>query len=336
MHIRTGLAAATPGPFASGAVTPLLRIAAIDFLNPAPLMWNFEHPPEAARLELRYDIERMTPARCAASLLEGTADLGLIPVGAYSTIPDLAIIPGCTIASLGAIRSLLLVVRAAEDSPPRSLHAAADAADLEPPSVGELQGIRAVALDTASRTTALYTQILFRRYWEHAPGFLAHPPAIDPMLAFADAAVLIGDPALHALRDREARAQRTGERLRYLDLGHLWREATGTAWVSAFWAVRRAALRGMTNEEQQQIVTDLLHSRDAGLMHIPDLAREWAPSLGLTRSTIQTYLAENIHYILDDEVEAGIRRFLAEAHALGLIPAPPPLRFLAPPNHREI
>src|ERR1700733_8699756 len=33
-----------------------LRIAAIGFLNPAPLMWDFEHPPLSNELALRYRI----------------------------------------------------------------------------------------------------------------------------------------------------------------------------------------------------------------------------------------------------------------------------------------
>ena len=45
-----------------------LRIAAIGFLNPAPLMWDFEHPPLEAALALRYQIDRMTPAECAGRL----------------------------------------------------------------------------------------------------------------------------------------------------------------------------------------------------------------------------------------------------------------------------
>jgi chorismate dehydratase len=34
----------------------MLRVAAIDFLNPAPLMWDFEHPPRAAELAQRYTL----------------------------------------------------------------------------------------------------------------------------------------------------------------------------------------------------------------------------------------------------------------------------------------
>ena len=137
--------------------------------------------------------------------------------------------------------------------------------------------MRTVALDTASRTSALYMQILFRRFWGRTPRFIAQPAALESMLASADAALLIGDPALHALADREDRLARTGERLRYLDLAHLWHAATGTAWVSAFWAVRLSGLTGLSVDERRSIVRDLQQSRDAGLRHIPELVEQWAP-----------------------------------------------------------
>lgn len=303
----------------------LIRIAAIDFLNPAPLMWNFEHPPEASRLAERYVIERMTPSECARSLAEGRAELGLIPVGAYAATPELSIVPGCAIASKGAIRSLLLVLRAgAGSSTEDNAEEPDDEPDLAAPTLEELRAIRTVALDTSSRTTSMYTQILFRRFWEHAPHFLAHAPALDAMLTVADAAVLIGDPALHALRDRRVRRQRTGERLRYLDLGHAWHQATGTCWVSAFWAARRAGLHG---RERAAIVEDLSASREAGLRHIPELVNEWAPRLELHPEKIARYLTHNIHYLLDIDAKKGLHRFFKEATEVGLIPAVPALEW---------
>ena len=42
-----------------------LRVAAIRFLNPAPLMWDFEHPPLNAELAERYEVNWMLPSECA-------------------------------------------------------------------------------------------------------------------------------------------------------------------------------------------------------------------------------------------------------------------------------
>ena len=307
---------------------PLLRMAAVDYLNPAPLMWNFEHAPNADALEERYAIERMTPAACAGALGSGEADLGLIPIGAYAALPGLAVVPGCAIASLGAIRSLLLVYRSAGGTGTDQKHD--QEPDLQPPDSGELARITTVALDASSRTTALYTQILFRRFWGCAPRFVTHAPELDGMLRVADAAVVIGDPALLLLRDRAARFARTGERLRYLDLGHAWRQATGTPWVSAVWAVREAGVHSLTHVERTAVMDDLQRSRDAGLRHLPELVSEWAPRLGLQPAIVERYLSRNIYYHLDEPVIAGAERFFAEAHALGLLPERPSLRWFSP------
>ena len=74
-------------------------------------MWDFEHPPEMERLAERYQIHSSTPSQCAAELADGTADIGLIPIASYATTPGLDIIPGCTVASLDRVRSIILVVR---------------------------------------------------------------------------------------------------------------------------------------------------------------------------------------------------------------------------------
>ena len=86
------------------------------------------------------------------------------------------------------------------------------------------------------------------------------------MLAVADAALLIGDPALLALEDKDARAARTGEQLLYLDLAHEWHGFTGLPWVSAFWALRPDALEE-TGACATELVEDLQSSRDHGLAH---------------------------------------------------------------------
>lgn len=164
-----------------------LVIAAIDFLNPAPLMWDFEHEPRASKLARRYSIISSSPAECAQHLRLGTADIGLVPVAAYSSLQNAAIVPRCAIASLDEVRSILLVVR-------------------HPGGVRELNR---VALDTASITSATYTRILFRKLWNNDPEFISHAANLDAMLCIADAALLIGDPALLALEDRESRERRT-------------------------------------------------------------------------------------------------------------------------------
>ncbi|HTD55504.1 MAG TPA: menaquinone biosynthesis protein [Silvibacterium sp.] len=282
-----------------------LVIAAIDFLNPAPLMWNFEHEPCASKLADRYSIISSTPAECARHLRAGTADIGLVPVAAYPSLTNAAIVPRCAIASLDEVRSILLVV-----SHPDGVH-----------------GVRRVALDTASITSATYTRVLFRKLWKNDPEFLSHAADLDAMLCVADAALLIGDPALLALEDRESREDRTGKRLLYIDLAHEWRAWTNTAWVSAFWAVRKDAL-DRTGVSPDQLVRDFEDSRDGGLDHLDDIVREWTTRIALPAATIKTYLFENIHYFLDDVCLNGLELFYRYAVECGALSEAPVLQFL--------
>lgn len=281
---------------------PRLRIAAIDFLNPAPLVYNFEHPPQAEELATRYDVHYTLPSQCAAALLAGRADLGLIPIAALTE--DLAIVPGCTIASLHMVRSIQLVVRGRRP----------------------LEEVRTIATDTASRSSLAYTQILFRSFLGTHPEFLPPSPA-DPiaMLREADAALLIGDPALLAVENREHIEGQLGP-CTWIDIAEQWTTRTGLPWVAAVWAVRPEAL---TPETAAQLIEDLTQSRDAGLAHREDLVREWTTRIPIPAETIRHYLNENIHYTLTPACIQAIELFRREAAAIGALPPLPALRFLA-------
>ncbi|MGA7315419.1 MAG: MqnA/MqnD/SBP family protein, partial [Silvibacterium sp.] len=133
--------------------------------------------------------------------------------------------------------------------------------------------------------------------------------------------------ALLALEDCELRAERTEERLEYLDLAHEWHAWTGTPWVSAFWAVREGAL-GANTVTAMQLVEDFERSRDNGLSRIDDLVREWSARVPVQATTLRTYLTDNIHYFLDDKCLAGLDLFYRYAAECGILPPAPKLRFL--------
>ena len=271
---------------------PRLLIAAINFLNPAPLMWDFEHPPLDAPLALRYRIDRMSPAECAARLASGAADIGLIPIAALATTPGLRILPGCTIASKGRVRSLMLVRRATQP----------------------LAALRSVAADTASRTTLAYARILFHKWGNPAVPFLPVAAGLDAMLQRADAAILIGDPALMALEDCANRFERTGEELVYHDLAQEWRALTGLPFVSAVWCI------ACSSPLEEGVADDFVQSRNHGLQNIDALVAEWSAKLPIPAETIRAYLTTNIHYVLDEECLEGMRGFFRMAAELRVLP----------------
>ena len=269
-----------------------LRVAAIGFLNPAPLMWDFEHPPLAQSLAARYQIESMLPSECADRLSSAAADIGLVPIAALASNPALKILPGCTIASKRKVRSLLLVRKAKQP----------------------IAKLRSVAADTASRTTLAYSRILFHEWGNPAVEYIPMAADLDTMLERADAAILIGDPALMALEERANRYERAGEELVYHDLADEWVSLMGVPFVSAVWAATHDA------RIDEEVEADFIRSRDNGLANMDALVAEWARKLPLPEDTIRTYLTANIHYVLDEECVEGMRVFYRMAGKYGVLP----------------
>ena len=256
-------------------------------------MWDFEYPPLAAELAQRYEINWMLPSQCADELAAGTADIGLVPIAALATTPGLRILPGCTIASKGLVRSLLLVRRASQ----------------------ALENIRTVAADTASRTTIAYTRIMFHRWDNGDVRFEPMAADLDAMLDRADAAIVIGDPALMALEERANRFERSGEELVYHDLAEEWRSLTGLPFVSAVWGLSDG------RHLNESVVNDFVHSRDQGLANIDALVEHWSRCLPLSEKTIRCYLTTNIHYVLDEDCIEGMQGFFRMAAETGVLPA---------------
>jgi chorismate dehydratase len=267
-------------------------------------MWDFEHGPEKSRLAERYEIRYSTPSRCAEDLFTGAADIGLVPAAAYAIDPTMLILPGCAIASKARIRSIILITR--EDGP---------------------EAANTIALDTSSLTSATYTEILFRKYWNPHAKFIPFAPDLDAMLTAADAALLIGDPALLALEDARARLDRTNEALLYYDLGYEWMQRTGVPWVSAFWAIRGETANELTTP-RESLIADFVSSRNHGLNHTEDLVEEWSGRLAIPRTIIRTYLTENIHYVLDESCMEGLRTFYRYAAECSILQPVPEIRLL--------
>ncbi len=264
-------------------------------------MWDFHHPPLQSLLSARYDLHLTEPSQCARELLEGRADLGLIPIAALT--PELRIVPGCTIASLEQVRSIQLIVK-------------------QPLTLAE---VKTVAADTASRSSVAYAQVLFRHFLGADPKFVPARADAAAMLEVCDAALLIGDPALLALEKRGQIEARIGPCTWY-DIAEQWHTRTGLPWVAAVWAVRPEAVP--TPNARQQLIHDLNASRDHGLEHIEDLVREWTPRIALSPETVRHYLTRNIHYNLDAACIRAIETFRSLASEAGALEPLAALPFL--------
>ncbi len=267
-----------------------LRISAISYLNTAPLMWDFEHSQAGSEFDISYTL----PSACARALKAGTADIGIIPAAAYAQIPGLLALPGVAIASRRPVRSILLVSKV------------------------PIEKIRTVALDTSSMTSVALTKILFEKWLGGGRTFTAMTPDVEEMLAQHDAGLVIGDPALQVDRSRYLT----------LDLAEEWIRYTGKPFVFAFWAVRQDAVREAG--PAQDLAAVFQQSRSHGLepASLEQIAREWAPRLGLSQADVLSYLTENIYYQLDAPCLEGLRLFYRYAAEIGALPAAASIHFL--------
>ena len=275
-----------------------LRVSVVRYLNTAPLVWGLERGSRKAGYVLSY----ATPAACAEALRRGQADVGILPSIEYQTIPGLKLIPHVAIASERKVESVLLVSR------------------------GPARKARRVALDASSRTSAALAKILFARHWKAEPEYIEAAPDLPRMLEQADAALLIGDPALQFLLHVPHRGASGISNLHIYDLAEEWWRLTNLPFVFAVWAVRAECVR--TPQAARTLTRDFQRSRDDGLAHLREIAREAAARLELPSGQLGRYLQHSIQYRLDAPHCAGLESFYRFAHELGLIERARPLEFL--------
>jgi chorismate dehydratase len=280
-----------------------LRISIVEFLNTAPLVWGFTDGP----LVGRYDLSFAVPSQCAEDLKAGRADVGIIPAIEYQRIENVVALPGMAVAAKNEVRSILVISKVPIDQ------------------------ARSFALDTNSRSSVGLVRLLCRRHWNIAPEFIDSPPDADEMLGRADAALIIGDPALRLrLKVDELQAKVPqgkdgccgteeeplvkGVQLLFVyDVAQQWREMTGHACVLAIWVARRGTVT-------PEIVADFQASREYGLARIGEIAEGAALKLDLPPRELERYLTENIDFSLDEENLAGLNLYFEECARAGLIP----------------
>jgi chorismate dehydratase len=261
---------------------PKLRVGIVNFLNSKPLAWGFLKGHHADLFAPSYH----PPAMVARMLGQGNLDVGLIPSIEVQRIPRLRVLPDICVAARHEVRSVLLLSRC----PPEE--------------------IRRVALDQNSRTSVALLRILLRERWNVDPEYLHERPDPERMLTEADAALIIGDPALKVDRDR------------YLvhDLAGEWFALTGLPFVFAVWAVRPEV-------ELPDLSFYFKSSLRYGLSSLDTLVRESAAELNLESSEVREYLTENLSFFLrQDEIE-GLEEFYRRAHSHGLILEPKPIEW---------
>jgi chorismate dehydratase len=263
---------------------PKIRAGAVSYLNTRPLVFGIEQGLDGDRLELTYDV----PSALARRMAVGELDLALLPVIELARIPDLRVVPGLAIGSLGNCRSVLLVARR------------------------PLESVRSVALDPESSTSNALTRVLFAETWGGAPSFVTGPRDLTLALEEHDAAVRIGDKALFGPLPAGAVAY---------DLGGAWTARTTLPFVFAVWAARP----GVVDRKLYEI---LHASRRAGAHELPAIAADYTWNGRQYPEIALPYLRDAMRYRLGDLEVAAMRRFLAEAARIGVIDASPAIEFV--------
>jgi predicted solute-binding protein len=254
-----------------------VEIVGIRFLNARPLLAGLE-----AGLPARFPYRLTTaePAECAEQLTAGRAAAGLVPVAALPFLPDVRVLPGLGVAARQTVRSVLLITRV------------------------PLEEIRTLAAHTASRTSVALARLLLAERWGVRPQVVPVRPPLEEMLAQAEAAVLIGDPALHI-------QGRSGHR--EVDLAAAWVEWTGLPFVFAVWGLRPTAPEGL----EALLEASLAYARE----HWQELVPRWAAAHGVSAEETGRYLGEALTHGLGEGERQGLNEFLRRAAAAGVLPS---------------
>ncbi len=254
------------------------RVCAVSYLNTLPLVWGLLHGEQKSLLDLSFRL----PSECADLLRLGQVEIGLPPAIELATQSDLVVIPGCSISCREAVGSVLLACRK------------------------PIEDVQSLAADTSSRTSVALAQVVLARKYHRAVKVRPYPPQLEEMLDLADAALIIGDPALRLAKD-------VPEGVRFYDLGAEWASLTRLPMVFAVWAVRRPAA-------DPDLAAIFQASRQFGLAHIDQIAEVEAPARGIAVDRAREYLFRNIRYDWGEPEIRGLTLFLEYAAELGLVP----------------
>jgi len=299
-----------------------LRISIVEFLNTAPLVWGFTDGP----LQGRYDLSFTVPSLCAEALRAGKVDVAIIPAVEYQRMDGMVVLPEMAVAAKGEVRSILVLAKK------------------------PIEQAKRIALDTNSRSSVALTRLLSKGFWGIDPEFIDSPPDPAAMLEQADAALVIGDPALRirlkvdALSAKAPDAKGCGcdeavshrddqivpgiDTLFVYDVAEQWRLMTGKPCVLAIWVGRRELIT-------PEVVADFLASKEYGLARIGEIAESASLKLELPPRGLEIYLRDHIDFSLDAANLEGLELYFRECAAAGLIPRARPIEFAPLPRPHQ-
>jgi len=224
------------------------------------------HGPGRGRFDFQFDL----PARCAEALARGEAQIGLVPCAEIERL-GLEFLPDLGIACEGAVRSILLF------------------------SKKPFREIRTLAVDSSSRTSVALARILLRERFSVQPQLTEQAPELDRMLAESDAALVIGDPALHL--DPAALPWQ------WLDLGAEWTSWSGLPMVFAAWAGHGQVLA------ERGVRQAFVESWQWGREHLEEIVSLAQAERGFPPDLARDYLTHHIQFELTPRHLEGLALF---------------------------
>lgn len=135
-----------------------IKISAVSYTNSKPFIYGLERSSVLEKIDLSLDI----PSDCAEKLINGTVDVGLVPVAALLKIPGYQIVSNYCIGASQAVNSVFIF----SDVP-----------------VGELKTLR---LDKQSRTSNNLARVLLKHYWRISPQIVECDPEADGFVEIGD------------------------------------------------------------------------------------------------------------------------------------------------------
>lgn len=253
-----------------------VSIVGVKFLNARPLLAGLEAGLPAA---VPYAFSVAEPAACAELLRQGHAQVGLVPVAALPQLSGIVAYPNLGIAARCETTSVLLVSRV------------------------PLSQVRVLAAHTASRTSVILARLLLKARYGVDPQVIPAAPPVESMLAQAEAAVLIGDPAMAV--DGSAGLYRC-------DLAAEWMAWRGKPFVFALWGM----LPTLGDHVPALLQASYLYARQ----HWHELLPQWAAAHGASLPRTRDYLERRLHFQLGEEERGAVEEFLQLAAEGGLLP----------------
>ena len=175
----------------------ILRVSVVSYLNSKPFIYGIRK----SSFEYEIEISEDTPSDCAEKLINGKADIGLVPVVVLPFLKNHSIITEYCIGSDGAVNSVLLL----SDVP--------------------MKNIKTILLDYQSRTSLLLTRILAEKFWLIHPIWKNTKQDYEKQINNETAGIVIGDRAL-LLKNK----------FKYVyDLSDEWKKFTSLPFVFACW-----------------------------------------------------------------------------------------------------